>query len=214
MKKIFLTLGIALAAAAAFFLTSTREVESQEPSPNISAPAPVVGVVQVQPKEVTITQELNGRVTPYLIAEVRPQVNGIILKRLFEEGADVTENMQLYQIDPAMYEAQLASARAQLAKARANANVADAKLERYRGLLSGRAVNRQEYDEVEAATKQAHAEVGIAEAAARIAEINVGYAKVLSAASGSPASRRARSSRRASRIRWRWCSGSTPSTST
>ncbi len=151
---------------------------AQEPPP------PAVGVVTVTPQEITITQDLNGRVAPSLIAEVRPQVNGIILRRLFEEGSDVTENMPLYQIDPAMYEAQLASAKAQLAKAEASAEAAEAKLTRYKSLLTARAVNRQEYDEVEAATKQARAEVGLAEAQVRIAQINVNYASVLSPISG------------------------------
>ncbi|MDR1745128.1 MAG: efflux RND transporter periplasmic adaptor subunit [Planctomycetota bacterium] len=147
-------------------------------------PDPVVGVIAVEPGEVTITQELNGRVTPFLIAEVRPQVNGIILDRLFEEGSDVKADQQLYQIDPAMYEAQLASAQAALAKAHANVDVSDAKLARYNRLVKANAVNQQEYDEVEAASKQAQAEVAIAEAQVRLAQINVDYARVLSPISG------------------------------
>ncbi len=147
-------------------------------------PDPVVGVVPIAPGEVVITQELNGRVTPFLIAEVRPQVNGIILDRLFEEGSDVRADQQLYQIDPAMYEATLASAQATLAKALANVDVTDAKLARYNRLVRANAVNQQEYDEVEAASKQAQAEVGYAEAQVRIAQINVDYAKVLSPISG------------------------------
>ncbi len=172
MKKFLSALAAVLAAAVSV------------PAPAGEAPAPAVGVVTVTPKEVTLTQELNGRVTPFLIAEVRPQVNGIILRRLFEEGSDVQKDMPLYQIDPAMYEATLASAQAQLASARATAEAAEAKLARYDSLLSARAVNRQEYDEVEAATKQARAQVGIAEAAVRIAQINVDYATVESPISG------------------------------
>ncbi len=153
-------------------------------APGDAMPPPEVGVVTVQPKEIAITQELNGRVTPYMVAEVRPQVNGIILDRLFEEGSNVKQDQQLYQIDPAIYEAQLASAEATLAKALANVDVAEAKLARYERLVSANAVNKQEYDEVEAASKQAQAEVGIAEAQVRLARINVDYAKVLSPISG------------------------------
>ena len=181
MKKIrFSFAGIAIVAAAVL-LAAAPKGASQDPG---EGPAPEVGVIAVQHEEVTITQELNGRVTPFLIAEVRPQVNGIILKRLFEEGSDVKDDQQLYQIDPAMYEAQLARAEAQLAKAHANVDLADAKLARYDRLLGANAVNKQEYDEVEAASKQAVAELGIAEAEVRLARINVDYAKVLSPISG------------------------------
>lgn len=183
MKKFLLTLALAIVAVGAVVVFNSPRAESQDEAP-AAAPLPVVGVRTVAPEPVTITQELNGRVTPHLIAEVRPQVNGIILQRLFEEGSDVTQDMPLYQIDPAIYEAQLASAEAQLAKAYANVDVTDSKLARYEQLVSARAVNEQEYDEVEAASKQAHAEVGIAEAEVRLARINVSYAKVLSPISG------------------------------
>ena len=145
---------------------------------------PRVGVETIKPETVELSQELNGRVAASLIAEVRPQVNGIILRRLFEEGSDVEQNMQLYQIDPALHEAQLNQAEAGLAKARANVSVAEAKLARYHRLIQAKAVNQQEYDEVEAASKQAAAEVGIAEASVRLARINVEYARVRSPIAG------------------------------
>ncbi len=170
MKTLAATLAVLLAAATA--------VRAAEPPP------PQAGVVTVKSGEITITQELNGRVTPFLIAEVRPQVNGIVLKRMFDEGADVKANMQLYQIDPARYDADLNRALASLARAHANVDVADAKLARYKRLIEAKAVNKQEYDEVEAASKQAKADVGIAEAEVRLARINVEYAKVLSPISG------------------------------
>ena len=184
MKKILPSFVAAAAFVCAFLAVPVLAAENAEAAPNVSAPLPVVGVVTVVPEEVTITQELNGRVTPFVIAEVRPQVNGIILKRMFEEGADVTRDMQLYQIDPAMYEAELARAQANLAKAHANVEVADAKLARYDRLLDAKAVNKQEYDEVDAASKQARAEVAIAEAEVKLARINVEYAKVRSPISG------------------------------
>lgn len=183
MKKLFLALSAVVIAAGGLIIANTPHAESQDGSGQ-SAPLPVVGVVTIKPEKVTLTQELNGRVVPYLIAEVRPQVNGIILRRLFSEGSDVLRDMPLYQIDPAMYEAQLAQAEAELAKAYANADVAEAKLARYDQLVEARAVNEQEYDEVDAAAKQAQAQVGIAEAQVRVARINVDYAKVLSPITG------------------------------
>lgn len=183
MRKIFLAMLVLAFTAGGLILAHTPRAMSQEADEQ-TAHLPVVGVTTVKSEPVTITQELNGRVVPYLIAEVRPQVNGIILRRLFEEGSDVQQDMPLYQIDPAMYEAQLAQAEAELAKAYANADVAEAKLSRYEKLVGARAVNEQEYDEVEAAAKQAHAQVGIAEAMVRVARINVDYAKVLSPISG------------------------------
>lgn len=184
MKKVLISLLALAVAVAAFVLTSSPKAESQDPAANMTAPLPVVRVITIQPEEVTITQELNGRVTPFVIAEVRPQVNGIILERMFDEGSDVTRDMQLYQIDPAMYEAELMRAEATVAKARANVDVAEARLARYERLIEAKAVNKQEYDEVEATTLQARAEVGIAESEVRLARINVEYAKVRSPISG------------------------------
>ena len=176
---------VVLAAATTFFfLYPSRKGESIAAAPAAPPPPPRAGVVALKPEKIVITQELNGRVTPFLIAEVRPQVNGIILNRLFDEGADVTADMQLYQIDSAIYDANLNRAQAALAKTKANVSVAEAKLARYVKLLEARAVTKQEYDEVEAASKQAEAEVGISEAEVHLARINVDYAKVRSPISG------------------------------
>ncbi|MDR1519865.1 MAG: efflux RND transporter periplasmic adaptor subunit [Planctomycetota bacterium] len=186
MKRVALILSSTALLAAAYFLAApSRPAASQESAgPAAAPPLPIVGVVTLKAEDVTISQMLNGRAAPSVIAEVRPQVNGIILSRLFEEGSDVTRDMQLYQINPALYDAQLNQAEAGLAKARANVSVAEAKLARYRRLIQAKAVNQQEYDEVEAASKQAEAEVGIAEAAVRLARINVDYAKVRSPITG------------------------------
>lgn len=146
--------------------------------------APEVACITLGTQNVSLTQKLNGRVTPYLIAEVRPQVNGIILKRLFEEGADVTADQPLYQIDPAMFEAQYQSAVANLAKAKANVALRDATEARYRRLVQAKAVNQQEYDEADAASLQARAEQSVCEAALNIAKINLDYSLVKSPISG------------------------------
>ena len=108
---------------------------------------------------VTLTMELSGRISPHLIAEVRPQVGGIIQKRLFTEGSDVKAGQVLYQIDPATYQAAFASAKAALARAEANLVPVRLKAERYQELVAINAVSRQEYDDASAALKQAEAEV-------------------------------------------------------
>ena len=97
-------------------------------------------------RPVSLTTELPGRVSAYRIAEVRPQVNGVVLKRLFKEGDLVGAGQQLYQIDPAPYQAALASARATLAHARASVTAARLIAQRYQALSEAHAVSRQDYD--------------------------------------------------------------------
>ena len=145
---------------------------------------PEVGVITIQPQKVAITTELPGRTSAFLIAEVRPQVNGIIQKRSFTEGSDVKAGQVLYQIDPAPYEAAYASAKA--SEARAEANVIPARLreERYKELVKIKAVSRQDYDNAFAALKQAEAEVAAAKAAVDAARINVAYTKVTAPIAG------------------------------
>ncbi len=147
-------------------------------------PKPAVTVVDLHARPVSLTTELPGRVSAYRIAEVRPQVNGVILKRLFKEGDLVAEGQQLYQIDPAPYEAALASARATLAHARASVVAARLTEERYQVLSEARAVSRQDYDNAVATLKQDEADVASGEAAVRTAEINLAYTKVYSPISG------------------------------
>ncbi len=143
-----------------------------------------VGVVEVAAREITMTVELPGRTNPYLVAEVRPQVGGIILQRLFKEGGDVKRNEVLYQIDPATYQATYNSAVATLAKAEANLASAKSRASRYADLVKINAVSKQEYDDAEAAYKQAVADVESAKAAVENARINLGYTKVAAPISG------------------------------
>lgn len=165
---------------AAFVLAAFAAAGEAAPDANL----PEVGVVTIKSGTVALTTQLNGRAVARLVAEVRPQVNGIIQQRLFDEGTDVKADSQLYQIDPRMYEAQLMSAKADLEKAKANAEVARAKKIRYDELLSEGAVSKQDYDEVTANHLQAQAEIGIAEAQVTIAQINVDYTKVFAPISG------------------------------
>ena len=149
-----------------------------------AAPKPAVTVVRLEAKPVSLTTELPGRISAFRIAEVRPQVNGVVLKRLFKEGDLVAAGQQLYQIDPAPYEATLASARASLAHARASAVAAGLTAERYAALVEAHAISRQDYDNAVATLQQDQADVASGEAAVRYAEINLTYTKVYSPISG------------------------------
>jgi membrane fusion protein (multidrug efflux system) len=140
--------------------------------------------VTLAPEKVLLTTELPGRTSPYRIAEVRPQVNGIIQKRLFIEGDQVQAGQQLYQIDPAPYQAAYDSALATLAHA--NAELTSAKLlaDRNKELVSSNAVSKQDYDNSVAALQQAQADVASGNAAVETAHVNLVYTKVLSPITG------------------------------
>lgn len=140
--------------------------------------APQVTVLTIQPKPVPVTAELAGRTTAYQVAEVRPQVTGIVKARAFTEGSEVKAGQTLYQVDPASYEAALDSARANLAKAQANLTTTQLKAGRYDELAGIDAVSKQARDDAQAALKQAQAEVAAAQAAVRTAQIELGYTRV------------------------------------
>jgi membrane fusion protein (multidrug efflux system) len=138
----------------------------------------------VQPQRVALTTELAGRTSAYLIAEVRPQVGGIIQKRLFTEGSDVKAGEVLYQIDPAAYQAAYNSAKAALARAEAHLIPARLKAERYKELVKINAVSQQDYDDASAAHKLAEADVEAGKAVLETARINLAYTKVTAPISG------------------------------
>ena len=147
-------------------------------------PATEVGVVTLKPQPVTLTTELPGRTTAFLTADIRPQVNGLILRRIFVEGAEVKAGDQLYQIDPATYQATYDSAVATLAYDQAALVTARAKRARYKPLAAAQAVSRQDYDDAVAAAGEAVANIGIAQAAIEQARINLIYTKVKASISG------------------------------
>ena len=146
--------------------------------------APEVGVVTLRQQAVSLTTELPGRTVAYRIADVRPQVSGVIMKRLFVEGADVKAGQQLYQIDPAPFQASLESAQAALARAQANAVSTKLLAERYKPLSEARAVSAQDYDNAVASQAQAAADVASAKASVDTARINLAYTRVYSPISG------------------------------
>jgi len=145
-----------------------------------SMPVPEVATMTVTTQRLVLTTELPGRTSPLLIAEIRPQVNGLIQKRLFTEGADVQEGEALYQIDPAPFRAALDSAQAALVRAEANLPALRSRAERYREALGERAVSQQDSDDAEAALRQAEADVLYYRATAQTARINLDYARVTS----------------------------------
>lgn len=143
-----------------------------------------VAVITLQPTPVTLTEDLPGRTSAFRIAEVRARVSGIVQKRLFEEGSDVTEGQVLYEIDPAPYQAALDVAAGNLARAEASASQSAIQVERVRTLLGAQAVSQQDYDNALAAHKAGEAEVAAARAALQSAQINLGYTRVVAPLSG------------------------------
>ncbi len=143
-----------------------------------------VGVVTLAVAPVTLTRELPGRTSAYRVAEVRARVNGIVLKRLFTEGADVKQGQALFTIDPQPYQAALDSAKATLARAEANVANARIQAQRFTELVADNAVSKQEYDNAMASLKTSEADVSAGRAAVQTARINLGYTAVTSPVSG------------------------------
>jgi membrane fusion protein (multidrug efflux system) len=155
----------------------------QAGAPPQSGP-PEVAVVTIQPKRVVITTDLVGRTSANRVAEVRPQVGGIIQKRLFTEGSDVKAGQELYQIDPATYQAALDNARAALARSEANLQAIRAKAGRLRELLADKAVSQQDYDDAAAGLKQTEADIQYWKAMVETASINRKYTSITAPISG------------------------------
>jgi membrane fusion protein (multidrug efflux system) len=151
---------------------------------NSLPPTPEVTVVTVKRTSVPVAVELPGRISAYLIAQVRARVDGIVQKRSFQEGADVKANQPLYQIDPAPYRAALNSAEATLQKAQANLAMTTAQADRYKVLIAGNAISKQAYDNAVAAQSQAAADVAAGKAAVTLAKLNLGYTDVVSPIAG------------------------------
>ncbi len=169
-----------LTAAVTLALVGCNSSPPKQPPPG----TPEVTVVTIAPEPVALTTELPGRTSPYRIADVRPQVNGILLKRFFTEGAEVQAGQQLYQIDQAPYAAAYDSAMATLLHAKAELMTARLLEERYKPLVAAHAVSKQDYDNSVASEQQAEADVASGEAAVETARVNLVYTKVLSPIAG------------------------------
>ena len=170
-----------LAALVCGLLVTGCHRQGQAPPP---AAAPEVATVTVARQAVLLTTELPGRTSPYRIAEIRPQVNGLIQKRLFTEGSEVKAGQELYQIDPAPFQAALDNAKAALGRAEANLPAMQSRVDRYRKALADKAVSQQDFDDADAALKQVQADVQYYKATLETARINLNYAHVVSPISG------------------------------
>ena len=143
-----------------------------------------VGFVTVQAASVAVEQQLPGRVAAYQLSEVRPQVSGVILRRMFREGSSVSKGQTLYQIDPSVYNAQAAQAAANVQSARASADAARTRASRYRPLAEMEAISQQDYTDAIAQARQAEAAVAQSSAALRAAQINQRFTRVPAPISG------------------------------
>jgi membrane fusion protein (multidrug efflux system) len=171
---------LALVLSTAAALGGCSQAQAQ-PGP---APPAEVGVITLEPRSVALSTDLPGRTTAVLVADVRPQVSGLLQKRIFTEGADVRAGQQLYQIDPATYQATYDTALATLAHNQAALLTAEAKVARYKPLADAQAVSRQDYDDALAASGEAVADIATAKASIEQARINLAYTRVNAPISG------------------------------
>jgi membrane fusion protein (multidrug efflux system) len=168
--------------AATLWLAACGPAPHHGPPPTEKVPS--VGYIVVQPTQVALRSQLPGRIAPMLVADVRPQVTGLIESRDFTEGGEVRAGALLYQIDPAPYRAALDSAEATLAKAESSLRLARLKAARYKELASIRAVSQQEFDDADASVQQADADVAAARAACETNRINLRYTRITAPVSG------------------------------
>jgi membrane fusion protein (multidrug efflux system) len=179
------SLKFSLAIVALLSLSACNKEEAAETASAAASPqAMPVQVLTVKSESVTLHRELPGRTSPFRVAQVRARVNGIIEKRYFEEGSDVTEGQVLFEIDPAPYQAQLDSAKANLARAKASYEAAQLQAERFKQLVKTNAISQQNYDDAQAAALSLKAEIAAAEAAVDAAQINLDYTQVTAPISG------------------------------
>lgn len=179
MNKIAVAFGLALIVGGCGGKDAPEQQQQQA-----AAGPPQVGVVTVREEPVTLSNELPGRTNAYETSEVRPQVNGIVLARLFAEGDLVRAGQPLYRIDPAPYQAQVASARAALARARASIASTSALARRYGELVRINAISRQEAENATTGAQQARADVAAQQAALRSAQIDLARTTIRAPISG------------------------------
>ena len=178
------SLALSLIPVLAAALASCKPKPPAGAMPPLMAMTPEVTTHTVAPQRIELTTELPGRAAPFLIAEIRPQVSGLVQKRLFEEGSDVKAGQVLYQIDPAPFEATLNNAKAALGRAEATLPALRLRAERFQQALADKAVAQQDFDDADAALRQGEAEVESLKAMVEVARINLGYAKVVSPIAG------------------------------
>jgi membrane fusion protein (multidrug efflux system) len=179
------TLIRAVTLAAALLLTACGGSDPADKGGRGGRGGPIqVGYVVVQQGSAPLEQELPGRVAAFQVSEVRPQVSGVILRRLFQEGSVVRQGQTLYQIDPSIYQAQAAQASANVQSARATAVAARTRAARYKPLADMEAVSKQDYTDAVAQARQADASVAQNSAALRLAQVNLRFTRVPAPISG------------------------------
>ena len=177
MKNVLLTVMIVLSGC------SLAGCKDQAPAASSSGPVPVT-VQRVEARQIGLSSELPGRTAAFRIAEIRPQVSGLILKRQFVEGADVKAGEVLYRIDPALFQAELDNTEAALTRAEANLPAVRSRAQRFTKLLPVKAVSQQDHDDAIAALRQTEADVESLKAQVKAARINLQYTKILAPISG------------------------------
>lgn len=173
---------IALALALGYgFISGCSE---SQPEQKVEPQPTEVSVITLTPQPLTLTTELAGRTSAYLVAQIRPQVGGILQKRAFTEGAMVKSGELLYQIDPASYQAAYDSAKASVARVEATLNAAHLKAQRQSELLAIEAISKQDNEDAQASLQQAQADLASAKAALETARINLDRTRITSPISG------------------------------
>lgn len=183
-RPVLASLTLAIAAATLVGCGASNSAEKPAAAAQAAPPPPEVVVVVAQTAPVTRSLELAGRLRAYQTAEVRPQASGIILERLFTEGAQVSAGQALYRLDAATYQSALQSAEANLKRQQANLAALQVKAKRYQTLVNTSAVSKQELDDILAQVALAEADVSAAKAAVDSNKINLNYAVVRAPISG------------------------------
>lgn len=173
-----------MALAAVLLLAACGSQQQSAAGKRGQGGPPAVGFVVVKPGPVPVEATLSGRISAFRTSEVRPQVSGVILRRLFTEGAVVRQGQPLYQIDPSLYRAAMAQAAANLASANATAEAAQVRADRYKPLAAAQAVAQQDYTDAVSQSRQAHAAVAQNRAALNTAQINLRFTTVPAPISG------------------------------
>lgn len=188
-QKPLIILVVIIAAVALAYWLFRPQADDQASAAGAGGPYGGGGAVAVtsltlQEATIELNERLPGRTSAYKVAEIRPQVSGIIIERSFVEGGNVEQGQQLYQIDPATYEAAYESAKADLQRANANVKSVRSRAKRYAELVEIQAVSQQEYDDIKASLAQAEADIAVAQANVTQAKINLDYTKVYAPISG------------------------------
>ncbi len=181
IKSVLAGMGLIAVLAAGLLLSGCGSREAHGSPQNGSME---VGIIKVQPERVTLIRELPGKTAASRVADIRPQVNGLILKRAFEEGAFVRAGDLLYEIDPAPYQAAYDQAKAAVAMSEANLPAVRLQERRFRELVATNAIGQQEYDNALAALLQAEAQLESSKAALEMAKINLSYTPIKAPISG------------------------------